>query len=143
MFGKTIVCDEEDMETIKQKIWTVTNKGDFVTKGKDKVTQKLGRFIFSLYNNIPVGMCVCYKNKNHFDVRKENLILKTYSQKNKGIIRTSTGKKCKGYYFNKKRWSVLIRIDGKLKFFGSFKNEEYARKMAHDILMQRRFGQCK
>lgn len=82
------------------------------------------RLIWIYYNgDIPDGMQIDHINRIRDDNRIENLRLVTPQENN---FNSSS----KGYRWNKKgkKWISSIKVDGKKKYLGSFKNEEDARQ---------------
>jgi len=84
----------------------------------------------SLHRDImkaPKHRLVDHKNNDSLDNRRANLRLATYSQNaiNRPKTKSKTSSKYRGVCFclGRRNWAALIRVNGKQKWLGRFKNE--------------------
>jgi hypothetical protein len=128
-----ILYNKRNVERIKfgKKVGTINSKGYISTVIHEK-RYYVHRLIFMIHHGfLP-------KNIDHIDGNKannkiENLRPASYSENNMNTkARSSSG--VKNIYFDKRRniWNIQLRINNKLKFFGSFNNLEYAKIAAKE-----------
>lgn len=88
---------------------------------------RVHNLIWIMYNgDIPDGFIVDHKDNNCIHNRIENLRLATLQQNNfNSTKRQGTSSNYKGVHWNKQSnsWRASIRIDGKAKYIGNFKDE--------------------
>jgi len=120
--------------------WSCCNDNKPFSKGYiqiriNKKLYKLHRLIYKYFNeawditDTSYNNLIDHININSYDNRIENLRIATHSQncrnQNK---RKNCSSKYKGIYWgkNNNKWQAKIRINGKVKYLGSFDNEEEA-----------------
>lgn len=127
--GRTIIFNEEDRHIVEAHKWFFTPQGYACAKIR-YLPGKKGRRTIGMHRLIlsdPATPSIDHINRNKLDNRKENLLPCTDSQNNKNrpTVRNKSSVH-RGVSFNKKRrkWDVVIRVNGRLKWFGSHKTEE-------------------
>jgi hypothetical protein len=129
-----ILIDEEDKNLIEKHKWYLTPKNQsiitcFRIKG-EKVTFTIGRFILSEYGyTFSKEDLVCYKDKNIFNNTKENFIIRNKSENNKHRKPSRWRRKVLPkrdlpygvYRCKRNNYQATIRVGGKLKWLGRYK----------------------
>jgi len=105
--------DKEDLNKVKNYKWCLDGK-KYVYNPTNKIL--LHHLIMG---KPPIGYEVDHRFGNKLDNRKSKLRFATHSQNN------MNKKLSKGYYWDKDRnkWTVQIKIKGKVIYLGSFKRE--------------------
>ena len=131
--GTIVIFDDDDLELVLKHKWWITPQGYACTKirhapgRKNRKTVGMHRIILGN----PKTSSIDHINRNRLDNRKENLRACTDSENNKNRKISSGKSSChRGVSFRNGKWQVVIRIDGKLKWFGYFKTEEEAADVA-------------
>jgi hypothetical protein len=136
--GETIVDEDIYYKLIKYN-WYLNNHGYVIGRGEDKKIRSLHRYIME-YNGEDF---VDHKNNNCLDNRKENLRIITAKQnsQNKSSSKNATSKYI-GVSWNNadNKWKANIKINGKLKYLGSFSDEIEAAK-ARDTATREHYGE--
>lgn len=126
--GEEFWFDLEDYDLIKNYCWYIDNNGYVSTNdfNNNYKTIKLHKLLF------PNSKVIDHINHRKFDNRKHNLRECTYSNNNmnRGLHSNNTSG-VTGVSWNKniEKWCATIRINGKQKHLGSFKNFEDAVKI--------------
>lgn len=129
--GKAVLIDQDDWDRVKHIKWRIYGTGYAINHtrrgGKTKNTM-LHRLILG---EIPDGLVVDHINRNKLDNRRSNLRLVTHTENclNQSKRRESASRH-KGVARRGDRWQVVIRIEGKLKWIGSYETEEEAAAVA-------------
>ena len=126
-----VIYDQSDSETIAAHSWWLNTGGYACTKirrGEKRATVLMHRMI---YGDVPPGMMIDHINRNRLDNRKINLRAVTPSQNsaNRTKVRNASSTH-KGVSKNGDRWQVVVRIDGSLKWIGSYESEVEAAAVA-------------
>jgi hypothetical protein len=136
-----IVDDEVYAELIRWK-WHCSSHGYAVrTPGGRKSREII--FMHRQIMKAPKGASVVFRDNNPLNCRKENLLVgdaATVQQKKKRLP-AKTSSKYKGVFRDKRRrsWFAQIKVAGKAKYLGSYKDEEQAAH-AYDDAAKRFFG---
>lgn len=131
--GNEFYFDLEDYEKIKEYNWILTNEGywkAYIPKYKRDVGNNKTIKLHNIIIDTPKSnYIVDHISHNKSDNRKSNLRLVNHSLNsiNRDVISSNTSG-CTGVYWrnNRKRWVANIKINGKYKIIGSFKNKEDA-----------------
>lgn len=135
---ETIVDEDIYYDLIKYN-WYRNNHGYVLGRSQDKKLVLLHRYIMK-YNGDDF---IDHKNNNPLDNRKENLrILNPQQNSQNKVSQKNSTSKYIGVSWNSrdKKWKTNIRIDGKLKYLGSFDDEIEAAK-ARDIATREHYGE--
>lgn len=123
--GIKFMFDVEDYPMVAPYNWCVSS--GYVHR-RDKTSDvKLHRVLM----NCPDGMVVDHINHNTLDNRKENLRICTLKEnaRNKSYSSNNTSGKIGVYWkSSRQKWVAQIKIDGKVKHLGIFKNYDDAVK---------------
>ena len=140
--GKAAIIDDSDFELVSKYKWHL-HKGDRIGKLFYAVTwvrEKRGLrkrlFLHNLLMDTPIGLQVDHKNHDGLDNQRRNLQVGTLQQNrlNLSNFRNNTSG-TRGIYWIKRQnvWSVQIRRNGKLSFFGCFKDKIDAEERVLEI----------
>ncbi|MBN2020720.1 MAG: hypothetical protein JW749_10915 [Sedimentisphaerales bacterium] len=127
--GKYAIVDEQDYYTYCKYKWILSGYGNnWYAVGSMKIDSKRTKLValHRLIMNAPKGILVDHQNGNGLDNLRVNLRLATYSQNNiNRPKKANTSSKYRGVCFEKscQEWGVFIRVNGKQKRIGRFKNE--------------------
>jgi hypothetical protein len=134
--GKYAIVDPEDYERLSKHKWHLQRTKQMFyavrrAKGHERTygqTVWMHRYICPP----PEGMCTDHINNNGLDNRKANLRIATAAQnarnRRKMALKTSAKYKGVSYHAGQRKWCASIRVNGKYKYFGLFKNEIQAAK---------------
>ena len=129
--GVTVLFDDADLELVSQHKWWITPQGYACTKIRrgDGSRRTIG--MHRLILGDPATPATDHLNRDRLDNRRENLQACTDSQNNRNRP-TVEGKVSthRGVSFKRGKWQVVIRVNGKLKWFGYHKTEEAAALVA-------------
>jgi hypothetical protein len=131
------VVDDEDFIFLNQRRWRISNNG-YATSGNG--TKILMHRIIA---NTPLGLTTDHINGDKLDNRKENLRVCTNQQNNWNKDKPANNKSGHiGVYWSelKQRWLAKIKIDGKCKHLGSYRNILDAAD-AREMEAKRAFGE--
>lgn len=120
--GKISLIDDEDFERVSKNKWSYHHTG-YVVRGKPQIS--LHRFVM----NAKKGEFIDHINRNRLDNRKSNLRLATMRQNQYNSV-YKDGIHWRG---DREAWIVRMKVNGKSKYIGYFKNKkeaEVARKEA-------------
>ena len=131
--GTIVLFDDEDLQLVLSHAWWITPQGYACTKirfahgRKNRKTVGMHRLILGN----PDSPAIDHINRDKLDNRKENLRACTDSQNNRNRP-TVEGKfsKYRGVTFSRGKWQVVIRVNGKLKWFGTHQTELEAAAVA-------------
>ncbi len=131
--GREIIFDEEDRHIIESHKWFFTPQGYACTKIR-YLPGKKGRRTIGMHRLIlgdPSTPSIDHINRIKLDNRKENLRPCTDSQNNhnRPVARGKTSK-YRGVSFKRGKWQVVIRVNGRLTWFGYHATEEAAGAIA-------------
>jgi hypothetical protein len=137
--GKQAIVDDDDYPYLSRFHWIYSKKNGAVRgfqmeRGQNTYAISMWKFVIASENNKEV----LYKNRNHLDLRKENLFLvpeyiaRHYSQKKKTGSYGKPSSKYKGVYFSRengraKKWIWNIQKN-KVAFRGYCHTERAAVK---------------
>lgn len=142
--GKAALVDDEDYELVSQYKWCAVKDGNtyyaqswLYVDGK-KTTIRMHRIVVGAIK----GQQVDHKNGNGLDNCKENLRLCTTTQNSMNQRSNGGTSIYKGVNWKKTEncWEAGIRVGGKRKFLGHFKEEIEAAK-AYDSAALEYFGE--
>ena len=123
--GKEIQIDEDDLHILDEHKWFWGNHGYLLTKiqtaPRKRRTVALHRLIME---DPPYPLVVDHINRDKSDNRKCNLRACTQAEnlQNKGRYNVPG----KGVTFNRGKWRVIIKINGKAKWFGHYDTKDEA-----------------
>jgi len=127
--GKVALVDDEDYEWLNQWKWQATEQqpGAFYAQrsiyiGRKRVHVKMHRQILGYsYGDGNIGD---HKNRNGLDNRRENLrpASRALNRINSVPQRNSSGFRGVTWYKRGDCWQVYIRINGRLMFFGRYRD---------------------
>jgi len=134
--GKVALVDAEDFDFLNQWKWCVAKVGKCghlyavrcspkSENGKKKTTVRMHRVIM----NAAPDILVDHKKHTTLDNRKQNLRTCTRKQNNSNSSsRKGSTSKYLGVSFdkNRKKWTVRVKIDGRVKSLGRFDEEREA-----------------
>jgi hypothetical protein len=145
--GKWTILDQEDYYRLNQFKWYVNGNGFKFYAFRNIIIGPGRTRMLSMHRDImnsPKGLLVDHKNHDSLDNRRQNLRLATHSQNtcNKQSKRTGCSSKFRGVSYDKKRgyWNTQVVCEGKMVFFGRFKNEFDAAK-AYDEAAKKHHGE--
>ena len=122
--GKIAVVDDEDYERLSQNKWHTHGSGYWFGVGRKN--KSYGPDVILMHREVignpPPGMEIDHINGNPFDNRKENLRYVTHRQnmQNRHCKKSSI---FPGVSAHKNKWVSFIRINGKSKYLGIFRDE--------------------
>jgi hypothetical protein len=126
--GQKIQIDEEDYRLVKDSCWIILKvNGNIAFYKYPKPGNKiilLNRYLC----NVDVGdkRIVLHKNKNPLDFRKSNLEITNRIGYKKEDITNQTGVKGVSWKEDRKRYRVILCINGKAKHIGYYKTIDEA-----------------
>ena len=129
--GSVVLLDDDDVELVSQHKWWITPQGYACTKIRRDDGSRRTIGMHRLILGDPETAATDHINRNRLDNRKENLRACSDRQNNRNRP-TVEGKvsKHRGVSFKRGKWQVVIRVNGKLKWFGYHKTEEAAALVA-------------
>jgi hypothetical protein len=126
-----VMVDECDLELVAQHSWFLNPQGCACTKIKrtDGSLRTIGMHRIILGD--PIAPAIDHINRNKLDNRRENIIpcSDSWSNRNKPKYKNKKSQ-FRGVSFNRGKWNVVIRLNGKLKWMGAFETELEAAKVA-------------
>ena len=129
--GVVVLFDDEDIELVSRHKWWIVPQGYAVTKIKrvDGSRRTIG--MHRLILGDPATPATDHINRDRLDNRRANLRACSDSQNNRNRA-TVEGKTSshRGVSFKRGKWQVVIRVNGKLKWFGYHKTELEAAAVA-------------
>ncbi len=146
--GKFAIVDPDDYYRLCIYKWHVTSNGSptFYAKCYTRIKEQsklCSVYMHRIIMNAPDHMVVDHINHNGLDNRRANLRLATKAQNNFNLNKTTrkTFSRYKGAYYNRrcKLWYSRIRVGGKSKSLGYFKDETAAAK-AYDQAAKKYHG---
>lgn len=128
--GKFALVDDEDFEKVTKHSWSLDLKG-YVRAGVRREGKNISLRIHRVIMNEPRGMQIDHKDGNKLDNRKKNLRVCTNAEncRNRNRYKGSTNiSGNKGVYWHKqnKKWVVMIKVNQKIYYLGSFDRKEDA-----------------
>lgn len=127
----TALIDARDAELVAPYRWrlaTVKSKHHYVRATVDGVSTLLHRFLMKP----SAAEVVDHKNGNGLDCRRENMRVTTPAMNARNVVRGAWP----GVHRVKTGWIVRFRGDGKLHYFGHFKDENEAKAVAKAAALQ-------
>lgn len=133
-FKGIVIIDTEDIEKIKNYIWSINNN-NYVVNYKNKKVLLLHRLVMNVHNiefNAKTNT-IDHINNNTLDNRKCNLRICSASN-NIHNRKDLKNKPHNGVYYSKsnKKWTATIKIAGKRYYLGTYINIENAIKARKD-----------
>jgi len=122
--GKEVILDEPDLELLEKHSWSWSPQGYLITK--IPTGEPYGRRSICIHRMIlgdPPGVHVDHINRNKSDNRRLNLRPCSASENNCNKLRYGRGV---SYNPHRKKYQVVVRLNGKLKWLGYFLTEEEA-----------------
>lgn len=137
------IVDDEDYSELMHWKWHCNSHGYVVrTPGGRKNRHTV--FMHRQIMNAIEGTSVIFKDNNPLNCRKENLLVGSAAtvQHKKRKLCDKTSSQYKGVFREKGRrnWFAQIKIGGKAKYLGSYKDEEAAAH-AYDAAARQFFGE--
>ena len=135
--GYKAIIDDDDAALVSQYKWHArVIKGRVYAKSQRRINGKRQRFFMHrLICGIDLvsGIYVDHKNRDSLDNRKQNLRIATHTENNRNHGKTRGLSAYKGACWIKetRRWVSRIRVNNRLLYLGSYKNETDA-AMAYD-----------
>lgn len=131
--GRAVLVDDEDIKRLSEIAWWITPQGYVVCKlpSADGHRRCIGMHRFLM--NDPDTDAVDHINRNKLDNRKANLRACSHSKNCRNIgKRRGCSSRHRGVSWNKrrKRWQVVLRVDGKLQWHGFYDSESDAARVA-------------
>lgn len=128
--GHEILVDDQDYELLSMMNWHVKGNGYAVMNwgGKMRLQRTMHRLILGVYDT---NVIIDHKDRNKLNNTRDNLRICTAKQnaRNRKAQIGSTSKYLGVSFFNRdKKWFSHIRINGKSKHLGVFKDEIEAAK---------------
>ena len=146
--GRYAIVDPEDHERLSRHKWYVCRRGHtyYAMRGQwSPILRK--RLTISMHREIiavPEDLFVDHINHNGWDNRKANLRPATAADnaRNARYPKINTTSKYRGVWYNlqTRKWRVTIRVHGRRKHIGYFKDEIDAAK-AYDKAAKKHYGQ--
>ena len=131
--GSIVIIDDSDFDLVSKHAWFLNPQGYACTKirfapgRKNRKTVGMHRLILG----DPPEAHIDHVNRNKLDNRRENLFPCSCSENNRNKpTLPNKASKYRGVSKNRNRWQVVLRINGKLEWFGSYATEEEAAKVA-------------
>jgi len=119
--------DEIDRPLVEAHSWWLNTQGYACTKIKKK-TKQMHRMILG---GVPAGMVVDHINRIPLDNRRCNLRITSPSVNTMNTRkRAGCASRHKGVQRRGDKWQVVVRINGALKWMGSYETEEMAYAVA-------------
>ena len=139
--SKVALVSDKDFERVSKLRWFL-HRGGYVFYTHGKVHMVMHRFICG---EAPEGFLWDHINRNPLDNRRENLRLATPLQSSRNCRRRKDNKSgfigvCLYKRGTCERWLAYLRLQGKLKMVGYFKNKIDAAK-ARDRAVKEHFGE--
>jgi len=145
--GQVALVDDEDYEELNKYKWFAHDNYGWTFYARRTGRKADGkRYLIQMHRvilNAPKDMFVDHIDSNGLNNQRSNLRLCTNQQNNRHARPYSNGSsKFKGVCWHKriKEWQANIRIDGKLKHIGYFKNEKDA-ALAYNVKALEYFGE--
>lgn len=132
--GKTALIDRRDKIKFSNVKWTASWSG---TKWYVKSDRK---YLHRLIVDAPAGLEVDHINGNSLDNRSENLRICTHQQNTFNSYSKKKGRKYKGIFKKRKKWTAQVRISGVKHSVGSFSTRLEAAK-AYDRVARKYYGE--
>ena len=129
--GTVVLLDDEDLELVSKHSWFFTPQGYACTKIRREDGSRRTIGMHRLILGDPKTAATDHINRNKLDNRRVNLRACSDSQNNRNRPAVS-GKVSayRGVSFKRGKWQVVIRVNGKLKWFGYHKTELEAAAIA-------------
>lgn len=133
--GDFALVDDVDFVALNKWKWNRSGIKGYPARSarveKNSVTKKTTLYMHRAILCPPNGKIVDHKNGNVLDNQRANLRLCTYQQNeyNKGVgVRNKSG--FRGVSISNKtgKWIVVVRVEGKTRYFGQFASAEEAAK---------------
>lgn len=131
--SREIQIDEQDESFFRSRSWFITNRGYLCCQIRSGGRRRTHLFHRLILEPIPEGMVVDHINRDKLDNRRSNLRIVTPQVNAKNIpAKPNKTSKYRGVSWNQKasRWQVVLRIDGRLKWFGLYESEDEAGAVA-------------
>lgn len=122
--GKTLLIDDSDLHILESHAWHWSRQGYLLTgipTGKYK-RRSIG--IHRIIMGDPTGMVIDHINRNPADNRRANLRICTYSENTFNSRRSDNPER--GVTQRKGKWQVVIKVNGKAKWFGCYSTKDEA-----------------
>ncbi len=127
--GQVALVDDADFDMVSKHKWYAT-KSAFGYRASTHLTRKLKCQLHRFIMNPPSDMCVHHANGDPLDNRRDNLVVCTKAENNRGFRRKSLGKSSRYrvvcWSKEKLKWKAYIEFDGRLKNIGMYATEEAA-----------------
>lgn len=145
--GSIALVDDEDMDRVTLFKWHAyrQNHTTYVERrlALDRPKHRRGRiYLHRFILGVPATVRVDHRNGNGLDNQKHNLRPATAaqnSQNRRPLLNKAS--QFKGVFREKgRRWNAMIQVNGKLRWLGSFINEELAAR-AYDNAARIHFGE--
>lgn len=129
--GVTVLFDDEDADLVSRHKWWITPQGYACTKIRREDGSRRTIGMHRLILGDPYTPATDHINRNRLDNRRANLRACTDSMnnRNKATIANKSSKH-RGVSFSRGKWQVVIRINGAIKWLGSFRHEHEAAAIA-------------
>lgn len=139
--GQHALVDDEDHDFLMQWKWyaQVAHCGGYYAARRDETGRLL--YMHRQINHTPTGMVTDHIDGNGLNNTRTNLRTTTQLQNlmNRSPQRGGTSS-FKGAWRDRKKWRSAIRLNGKLKYLGSFETEQEAAE-AYALAAKEHFGE--
>lgn len=131
--GLKMLIDDQDEGLFRSRRWFANPQGYLCCKDRTSGRGRTRLFHRMILEPIPDGMVVDHINRDRQDNRRENLRVVSNSENCRNIgSRPNKTSKYRGVSWNaeSKKWQVVLRIDGKLRWIGAYESEDAAGAVA-------------
>lgn len=128
--GELVIFDDCDRHIFDKHKWWVTERGYVLTKVRTDDGKRRSIGLHRVLLGDPIGD-VDHIDRNPRNNKRENLRVCSRAINNKNVpTRKNKTSKYRGVSKRGNKWQVVVRVNGTIKWLGSFDNEESAAKVA-------------